>query len=314
MKPYLLLTLGVLSSVLAAAPLHAAPGETWEVVTKAEMSGMAVPPSTATICLRKDAPPNPSQLMQQEDCVVSDLKTSGNKTTWKMRCNNEGVEMNGTGEMITQSGGYQGMAKIAGVAEGQSVNMTASFKGKRLGAACDTSAPPVVATSGMEAYVGMMNRQMGLANQQMDSAMAEQCEVANYQAAELISNRFFGPRALCAGKEKFACKPISKEVTRKTEVYLKLAKHDDTSETNIASICGIDMQAATRSICKLVDDGNYEEMSDYCPKEAQAIAAARSSGAAGQQTESSLGTINSGIDKTQNAIDTAKRLKGLMGF
>jgi hypothetical protein len=163
---------------------------------------------------------------------------------------------------------------------------------------------------------GMENRNemMGMANKQMASAMAEQCEVSNYQVTELISTRFFGPTAACTGKEKFACKVISKEVMRNTDAYVKLAKFDDTSDVAIAKTCNIDMAAATKSICKKVDAGNYEDMLDYCP-EAQAFADANKVDTAPPQTTgNTINKVDSAIDTTTSTINSAKKLKGLLGF
>lgn len=297
------------SASLLATPLFAAPGEQWEVVSRTEMPGMAMPDSTITVCLQKGAAKDPKQLIKQDGCEITNLKTSGNKTTWKMECDNDEGKMSGSGEITSQADSYKGFTKMSGTSQGQAINMTANYHGKRIGTACDTSAPPVVAMKGME----NMNEMMGMANKQMASAMAEQCEVANYQATELISSRFFGPTAACAGKEKFACKVISKEVGRNTDAYIKLAKFDDTSDIAIAKTCNIDMAAATKSICKKVDAGNYEDMLDYCP-EAKAFADANNSNTDAPQSPSSLNKVDSAIDTTTSTINSAKKLKGLLGF
>lgn len=291
------LGLGLVSSLVFAAP----PGETWEVVTQAESAGMAMPDSTVKICLEKGATRDPKKLIQRNDCEVSDVRTVGAKITWTMRCPLDDGEMTGSGEVTSQADRYQGSTRISGKSADRSIEMRASFKGTRVGTACDPAAAPVVAFKGME----NLGEIMGMASKQMSSAMAEQCEVANYQATELISGRFFGPQAACPGKEKFACKVIAKEVPRKVEVYARLAKHDDTSETSIAKACEIDMVAATRAICKTVDGGNLEQLSDYCPAEAKAFTEAR-------RAES--GGAPSAVDAATSAVDKVKKLKGLFGF
>jgi hypothetical protein len=305
----LLITSIAVSASLLVTPLFAAPGEQWEVVSRTEMPGMAMPDSTITVCLQKGAAKDPKQLIKQDGCEITNLKTSGSKTTWKMECDNDEGKMSGSGEITSQADSYQGVAKMSGTSQGQAINMTANYHGKRIGTACDTSAPPVVAMKGME----NMNEMMVMANKQMASAMAEQCEVANYQATELISSRFFGPTAACTGKEKFACKVISKDVSRNTEAYVKLAKHDDTSDTSIAKICSIDMAAATKAICKKVDAGNYEDMIDYCP-EAKAFADAGRSYSSTPRAADTVNKVDSAIDTTNSTLNTAKKLKGLFGF
>ena len=305
MNKHLITWIAVATS-LCISSVYAATGENWEVTTQTEMPGMPVGmgDSTVTICLAKGAAKDPKQLVKQEGCEMTDLKTSGSKTTWKMHCDRDGDVMTGTGEVTQKSDSYQGVTKLSGKSEGRAINMTANYQGKRIGTPCDTSAAPVVAVKGME----NMNEMMGMANKQMASAMAEQCEVSNYQATELISNKFFGPTAACPGKEKFACKVISKNVSKNADVYVKLAKHDDTSDVSIAQACAINMGAATKSICKIVDNNNYQELAEYCPTEAKAFEAERSYSSTPRST--SVITDN----PVNSAIDGAKKLKGLFGF
>lgn len=302
-----LITCVAIAGSLCISSAFAASGEQWEVTTKAEMPGMpmAMPETTVTLCLAKGAEKDPRQMMKQEgDCKISDLKTSGNKTTWKMRCDHNGDVMSGTGEVTHKTDSYQGVTRLSGKSEGNDINMTANFSGKRLGTACDTSAAPVATVKGME----NVNEMMGMAKAQMASAMAEQCEVSNYQSTELISSRFFGDGAACPGKTKFACKVIAKDAARNVEVYVKLAKHDDTSDVSIAKTCGIDMAAATKAICGKVDSGNHEQLADYCPTEAKAFEAQRSY----SSTPRSTNVITD--NPVGNAIDGAKKLKGLFKF
>ncbi len=260
--------------------------------------------STITICLAKGAAKDPKQLVKQEGCEMTNLKTSGSKTTWKMRCDRDGEVMTGSGEVTQKPDSYQGVTRLSGQSEGKAINMTANYQGKRIGTSCDTSAPTVVAVKGME----NMNEMMGMANKQMASAMAEQCEISNYQTPELISNRFFGPTAACPGKEKFACKIIRKDAQKNTEVFVKLAKHDDTSDVSIAKTCSIDMPSTTKEICKKVDGSNYQQLADYCPTEAKSFETARSYSSTPRST--SVITDN----PVNSAIDGAKKLKGLFGF
>jgi hypothetical protein len=266
---------------------------------------MAIPETTMTLCVEKGAEKDPQQMVKKDSgCEITDIKTSGNKTSWKMHCKKDGDEMTGSGDVTHQTGSYQGTTKLSGKSHGHPINMTANFNGKRIGTACDTS-NSTVTVKGME----NMNEMMGMAKSQMASAMAEQCEVSNFQTTELISNRFFGANAACPGKEKFACKLISKDASKKQDVYIKLAKHDDTSDVSIAKTCGIDMTSATKAICKTVDSGNYQELADYCPNEAKAFADA---GRSYTSTTRSTSLIPS--NPVGTAIDGARKLKGLFGY
>ncbi len=310
MNKHLITTLTLAAAALSTATAHAATGESWEVTTKTDMPGMpvAMGETTVTICLAKGAAKDPKQLVRQEEgCEMTDIKTSGSKTTWKMRCDRDGEVMTGTGEVTHKPDSYQGVTRLSGTSEGKKVDMTANYQGKRIGTPCDTSAGAVVAVKGME----NVNEMMGMANKQMAAAMAEQCEISNYQTTELISNKFFGPNAACPGKEKFACKVINKDVKKDTQVFVKLAKHDDTSDVSIAGACGIDMPSTTKSICKKVDDHNYKELAEYCPVEAKAFETAETQRAY-TSTPRSTSTVTD--NPVNSAIDGAKKLKGLFGF
>jgi hypothetical protein len=291
---------------------HAAAGETWEVTAKTEMAGMpyAMPESTMTVCMEKRGKPDPQQMMQQDgDCKVSDVNNSGNKTTWKMRCNGDGQKMTGSGEITHSNNSYQGKSHMSGMADGEKIDMTATYRGKRIGKACDTSSTPVVVKS---KAMDDMNDMMGMAKAQMAADMAEQCEVGQYETKELMNNRFFGPHAVCAKNRKYACKVISKDAAKNTSIYLALVKHDDTSDTSIADTCKISMAKTTKAICKKVDENNYKKMEETCPKESAKIAAMVDSGRS--YTSSSRSSDMVTDNPVGSAIDGAKKLKGLFGF
>lgn len=294
----------VLVGTLYAATVFGATGETWDVTTRnVEGAGAgAVPEVVMTVCI----PPggkDPQQFMQQnDDCKMTDLKTSGKKTSWKMRCGSGDNEMNGTGEVTYSGNSFQGTTKLSGKSEGEPVSMKMSYQGKRVGAACDTDAPPVI--KGMES----LGEIMGLAKSQMQAAVAEQCEVANNKPIDLISPRFFGPNAACPGKEKLACKAIAKTVAKDPAAYAKLVKYEETSELGIAKTCNIDMAAAAKNICPKVNENNYHDFEESCPDQVKAFTAERA-GSTGQGQAATPSDT-----PVSNAIDTAIKIKSLFGF
>jgi hypothetical protein len=293
-----------IAACLSSGAASAAPGVNWEITSQTEMPGMpeGMGDTTVTVCLPKGAEKDPKQLVKEAgDCKITDLKTVGSKTTWKMKCDTNGEVMTGKGEVTHKSSSFQGVTKLTGTADGQPINLTAKYQGKKLGTTCDTSDAPTTSAKGME----NMNEMMGMANKHMASAMAEQCEVSKYRPADLISNLFFGPKAACVDNQKFACKVISKNVAKKTDVFLKLAKHDDTSDVSIAKACGIDMAATTKSICTMVDGNNYKDLAEYCPAEAKAFEVEQAPAKSGGEASGST---------TNSVIDGAKKLKGLFGW
>lgn len=297
----LTVSLLVLGSFYATGAF-AEPGETWDITSKSVGNGMGIPEVVVTVCLAPRDAKNPQKFIQQDDtCTMTDLKTVGKKTTWKMKCGSGDDEMTGTGEVTYAGNSFQGQTKLSGRSEGEPVDMKMSYQGKKIGAACDTSAPPVV--KGMEG----MGDIMSMAKSQMTAAMAEQCEVANYGAVDLISPRFFGPNAMCAGKEKAACKVISKAVAKDPAVFGRLSKFEDTSELGIAKTCNIDLAATAKTMCSKVNSDNYREYADACPQEAKAFEK--------EQAPGSTATGGSGTGGgVSNMIDNAIKIKSLFGF
>ncbi len=132
----LALLLGAYASSAAAAP-----GEWWEITSRTEMPGMPfkMPETTVRVCVAKDAATDPRQTMQDKDCKMTDVRTTGNKTTWKMRCVRDGEVMNGDGEFVGDANGYKGVTRLKGTSGGQPIDMTSSYRGKRVGPKCDSA-------------------------------------------------------------------------------------------------------------------------------------------------------------------------------
>jgi hypothetical protein len=118
----------VISSAAAAADAMK-PG-LWEITTSVEMPGMPYqpPPQTMRHCYtEQDVKENP--VPKDDTCKLTDLKTFGNKTTWKMECTGEAASK-GEGEMIFHGdSAYEGKNRM----QAQGMLMTMKYKGKRIG-------------------------------------------------------------------------------------------------------------------------------------------------------------------------------------
>jgi hypothetical protein len=95
-----------------------------------EMPGMPFqpPPQTMRHCYTaqeiKEEP-----VPKNNDCKITDLKSSGNKTSWKLECKGE-MAGRGEGEMIyLGDSAYEGRSTM----QTQGMTMTSKYKGKRLG-------------------------------------------------------------------------------------------------------------------------------------------------------------------------------------
>jgi len=121
-----------------AAAFAAGKDELWEMISTTEMKGMpmSIPPSTMRMCVPKGRMSDPQQSVAGENpenkCKVTDVKTSGNKTTWKMRCEPPN-EMSGSGEMIFKGDSYHQVIRTLSNMGGHKMEMTQVVDGKRVG-------------------------------------------------------------------------------------------------------------------------------------------------------------------------------------
>ena len=126
---------GLLAGAMLFLPLPALAADTmkpglWEITTSMEMPGMPFqpPPQTMRHCYTvqevKEQP-----VPKDNNCKVTDLKSSASKVNWKVECKGE---MAGKGEgQITYQGdtAYEGWTKM----QTQGMNMTMKYKAKRVG-------------------------------------------------------------------------------------------------------------------------------------------------------------------------------------
>lgn len=103
----------------------------WEVTSQMEMPEMPMkmPATVMKHCYTKnDVSDQKKIITRDKNCVVTDLKTSANKVTWKMKCSGENAATM-AGETVFGNDSYTSLMKMN--SHGQ--NMTMKVKGKRLG-------------------------------------------------------------------------------------------------------------------------------------------------------------------------------------
>lgn len=302
---------------LFSAVAFGAPGEYWEITTKMEMPGMpfAMPATTQKLCIGKGDESDPRNSSKDKDCEMTDVKTSGNKTSWNFRCNRNGEEMTGSGEQTTSANSYQGTMRFAGKSKKRDMNMTQSYSGKRIGGACDTGE---MAARSKEA--------VAKSKEQMD----QMCDTSRLRStSEWIDfSAFILPKdSPCQqdrkkNKEQL-CSLVRRDAPNDADTYKALVEHFPKGE--VAGACGLNMAATTKSVCKKINDKNYDTLSPYCPAEAKSWleakrkreeAQARSytgrSYTSSEQSSSSSGSA--GDSAAAAALEAAKKLKGRFGF
>ncbi|NTW59941.1 MAG: DUF3617 domain-containing protein [Nitrospirae bacterium] len=127
----------VVLSVLLPAAVFAAEGirpGLWEITSTMDVPGMPMkmPPTTVKHCYRLDDVKDQKKVISRDkDCAVTDLKSSGNKVAWKMKCTGKNP---GTfsGETVFSGDSYESTMKMEPEGgKGSSMNMKVT--GKRVG-------------------------------------------------------------------------------------------------------------------------------------------------------------------------------------
>ena len=103
----------------------------YDITVKMEMSGMAMPPMSQRMCVKKGAS-DQDFVPRQENCRVSDMTRSGSRLTFKMTCTGNNP-MTGTGDFTFVANGYNGQIRMKGKMEGQDMAMTQTIEARRVG-------------------------------------------------------------------------------------------------------------------------------------------------------------------------------------
>ena len=98
---------------------------------KMEMPGMAMPPMSQRMCVKKGAG-DQDFIPRQENCRVSDTTRSGSRLTFKMTCTGNNP-MTGTGDFTFVANGYNGQIRMKGKMEGQDMAITQTIDARRVG-------------------------------------------------------------------------------------------------------------------------------------------------------------------------------------
>lgn len=317
-----------LFSWLLSAETFAAPGEYWEVTTKMEMAGMpfSMPATTTKVCIGKGHETDPRQAAPNKDCEMTDIKISGKKTSWKVRCNHDGDVMNGSGENSGTADGYEGTMHLTGNSHGRNMDMTQTYSGKRVGGNCDTE-------------------------EQVNKIKGEICDTSKFDTLAWIGRaEFFLNNKTCPGKKEPLCNAVRKDAPRDADVYQNLVTMEKNNGGLITKACKLNMEATTKALCKTINDNNYGTLSVYCPAEAKTYqeearkkacegrsytahedlskclngqdgsdnanrSAPEEMRAKSASDNPNSSSSNSGIgNPAQSVIEGAKKLKGLFGF
>lgn len=261
--------LAILSGLLGSTA-YAAPGEYWEITSKMEMPGMpfAMPATTTKVCIAKGNENDPRKSSGDEDCQMSDIKTAGKKTTFKVRCDHDGEIMTGTGEQTVSTNSSESKIHFSGKSRGRDTDMTMTSNSKRIGGSCDS-----------EEAGKKMRAQADAQEKQRKGQMEKTCDTSAYNASAWITNSilFIGQPPVCPGKKEAMCKMLRNDVPHDLEAYEQLVRQDQGHQqareggSSIVKICKLNLDSMKKYLCKATARKGPQSFLDAnCPAEAKA--------------------------------------------
>lgn len=341
MNKYLAVLLTIMTSLLSAAA-SAAPGEYWEITSKMEMAGMpfAMPATTTKVCIAKGAKNDPRNTTGDKDCKMSDIKSVGKKTSFKVRCDHDGEVMTGTGEFTATANSTESKMHFSG--KDMDINMTASSK--RIGGSCDSEE----ANKKMQAMVKENEKQ---SKRQTDMM----CDTSKFTTSSWIDSAdlFIGSHPVCPGKKETLCQALRNDVPHDVNAFEKLVQVEQAHKNEAfspAKVCKLNLNGMKKSLCKAkARSGPRHFLEANCPAEAKIFrelmrkreaceGRGYTSGAelkqcmGGDMFEEDTGNGSSAKAKSEtskskssedsdeenststNVLEGAKKLKGLFGF
>jgi hypothetical protein len=89
---------------------------------------------TSQHCLNKQTAGDPHTLLQNNNCEISDLNQQANLVTWKMRCQQQGIQMTGDGSVNYQHESFSGTFNMNMQGEGAAaLKISTQTSGRYLG-------------------------------------------------------------------------------------------------------------------------------------------------------------------------------------
>jgi hypothetical protein len=124
--------------VLAEAAVPDIKEGLWELTFKSEIAAQPTPmPAVAYSsqhCLTKQSAGDPHTLLQNNQCEISDFKLQANHAAWKMRCQQQGIQMTGDGQANYTYESINSTFNMYMQGEGaQSLKITTQTTGRYLG-------------------------------------------------------------------------------------------------------------------------------------------------------------------------------------
>ncbi len=130
-----LLLFAMMESVAAEMEVPDVKEGMWEITSQMEMPGMpmAVPSVISKQCYTKQSM-KPENILRNNHCTMQKMDLRDNSVSWQMRCQQQGMQMTGTGNIDYQHTSFSGNfnMKMSG-ANQPAMQMNTRLKGRYIG-------------------------------------------------------------------------------------------------------------------------------------------------------------------------------------
>jgi hypothetical protein len=252
---------------LLAAPAFAQGGsdELWDMTTRMEMAGMpgGGQSFSSQVCMKKGQT-QPDRMSQDRNCKVADMRTVGNKTTWRIECAGRDP-VTGEGEVTRTRDSMNGRMRMQGKRGNESFDMTTVMSGRLVGT-CDAEA---------------QNRQMQAMAAAGGAQVAQMCKESMDKYTTVM---FEGQSAPCRERKAEYCARVGKtaQSMRRHAGYRSAMKNDGLKRGGFdqaGQACNVDTASVLADACNSAGSGrDWDFVAEYCPAQAQAIAAEQCAG------------------------------------
>lgn len=278
------------SSLFAAALLMAAGlsahaaniDELWEIANVMEMNGMSIPSATQRSCFPKNQAYKPEP--EDKNCTTYDVRVSGNKTSWKMRCTGKDA-MEGSGVMTKTATTMDGAMTMKSQGEQMNMKMSGRIVGK-----CDYAA------------------EQKKLNAMVADAEARQAD-ALAQSKEL---------------QRKSCEDARKAAATNFNSYESYKQYEGMPEgRSYLAKCKVNLEASRKQLCAKATVQEHAYAKEHCPDEYAAMKMQHCTGRSNSFRDLCDGaTGSSARDNAAGAADTptkaildgAKGLMNVFGF
>jgi hypothetical protein len=255
--------------------------ELWEITNSMEMQGMSIPASTQNSCIAKNQPYKPEP--EDKNCSVSDVRVSGNRTTWKMKCTGKDA-MEGTGDMTKTASTLKGVMTMKTQGEQMTMKMSGRIIGK-----CDYAA------------------EQKKLNAMVANAQAQQAD-ALAQSKEL---------------QRKSCEDARKSASSNFSSYESYKQSEGNPGMNAyLGKCKLDLEASRKQLCAKATVQEHEYAKKYCPDEYAAMKLQHCTGRSnsfrdlcdGASGSSAMEVTGTGSNPATSILEGAKGLINIFGF